>query len=133
VHYLGNLAGDGGEHLARLRAPGYQRGHAAQRRLLVRQPLGHAPAVFVVTTTRLLRLGTVIWPLGDIFVTCHDGRRIRLAHNNCSTVIGNAWMRRPGAWYTALAMAAGRPGIQGQDAVLQVDQDQRGTLVDGDR
>jgi hypothetical protein len=29
VHHLSNLAGDGGEHLARLRAMGYQRGHVA--------------------------------------------------------------------------------------------------------
>jgi hypothetical protein len=61
----------------------------------VRQPLGHAPAVLVVTTTRLPRLGTVVWPLGDIFVTCHDGHRIRLAHNKCSTVIGSDRMHRP--------------------------------------
>jgi hypothetical protein len=34
VHYLRHLAGDSGEDLAGLRNPGYQRGHAAQRRLL---------------------------------------------------------------------------------------------------
>jgi hypothetical protein len=53
----------------------------------------------------------MIWPFGGIFVTCHDGHRIRLAHNNCSTVIGSDRMRRPVAWYTALATAAGRPTI----------------------
>ena len=111
VHHPGNLAGDGGEDLLRLRALGHQRGHAAQRRLLERQPLGHRPAVFVVTATRLSGLGTVIWPVRGIPVTCCDGRRIRLAHNNCSTVIGSDRMRRPVAWYTALAMAAGRPPI----------------------
>jgi hypothetical protein len=77
----------------------------------VRKPLGHAPAVLGVTTTRLLRLGTVIWPLGGIPVTCCDGHRIRLAHNNCSTVIGSDRMHRPVAWYTALAMAAGGSAI----------------------
>ncbi len=44
VHHPGHLAGDGGEYLAGLRAPGYQRDHAAQRGLLVCQPLGHGRA-----------------------------------------------------------------------------------------
>ena len=52
-----------------------------------------------MTITRLLRLGTVIWLLEDILVTCNDGHRIRLAHNNCSTVIGSDRMRGPVAWH----------------------------------
>src|SRR5690242_21234888 len=39
VHHLRNLAGDSGEDLPRLRAPGYQRGYAPKRRLFSRQPL----------------------------------------------------------------------------------------------
>jgi len=42
-------------------------------------------------------------------VSGHDGHCVRLAYNNCSTVIGNDLMRRPVAWYTALAMAADTP------------------------
>src|SRR3954452_21653835 len=38
-----------------------------------------------------------------------SGHRVRLAYNNCSTVIGHDLMRRPVAWCTALAMAADRP------------------------
>jgi hypothetical protein len=44
-------------------------------------------------------LGTVIWPLEDISVTCCDGHRIRLAHSNSSTVTGGDWMRRPVMWH----------------------------------
>src|SRR5258705_11616639 len=108
-HLLSSLGGDGGDPLARLRARGYQRGHAAQRRPLARQPLGHAPAILVETATRLAGLGTVTWPLGDQPVTCRDGHRIRLAHSSCSTVIGSDRMRRPVAWYAAFAMAADTP------------------------
>jgi hypothetical protein len=51
---------------------------------------------FAVTTTQLVRFGAVAWfPLGDQLVAGHDGHRVRLAYNNCSTVIGNDLMRRP--------------------------------------
>jgi hypothetical protein len=44
-----------------------------------------------------------------------------LAYNNCSTVIGNDLMRRPVAWYTALAMAADRPENLAVVRVILVD------------
>ena len=47
MHHLGNLAGDGGEDLSRVRAPGYQGGYAPQHRLLVRQPLDLGPRVTI--------------------------------------------------------------------------------------
>src|SRR5439155_19154567 len=59
------------------------------------------------TATRLSGLGTVIWPVRGIPVTCCDGRRIRLAHNNCSTVIGSDRMRRPVAGVDAADLVPG--------------------------
>jgi hypothetical protein len=47
----------------------------------------------------LIGLRTVVWPVRIKPMTCHDGHRIRLAHNNCPTLIGTDRMRRPVAWH----------------------------------
>jgi hypothetical protein len=73
-------------------------------------------------------LGTVIWPLEDISVTCCDGHRIRLAHNNSSTVTGGDWMRRPVTWHTTLAMAAGRPTILSDGLIVRLLRESRECL-----